>query len=294
MRQTISDAPYKQQLIRSFNKAANHYDSIAILQRETADRMMQRLQWVKIKPQIILDLGCATGYCSELLQHYYPDAKVISIDLAYQMLISQSAQKRCQNKICADALQLPLADHSVDMIFSNMMLPWCSQLDQLFSELSRVSCKEGLLMFTTVGPDSLREMRECWTAIDRYSHINNFVDMHDIGDALIKTQFLDPVMDTENLELKFPRVELILQDLKQMGSVNLSENKRQGLMIKKSIDEFIKNYQSFRDKDGYYPVTCEVIYGHAWNSGLTSASTVDQSGDISISLAHLRRRLRNV
>lgn len=294
MNQHPHNSAYKKQLIKFFNKAAAHYDSVSMLQQETANRMLQRLEWVTLQPQVIVDLGAGTGYCSDLLQQRYPSSMIISIDIAYEMLITDQVRNRCQNKICADAYQLPLADHSVDLVFSNMLLPWCSHLEVIFQELCRVIRPDGLLMFSSLGPDTLQELRASWSKVDNYSHINDFTDMHDVGDKLMQAHFIDPVMDSENIVVKYPRVDLILQDLKKMGSHNLTAKKRRGLMNQSCINKFIDSFADYRLDDGFYPVTCEVIYGHAWGSGLSAASTIDQAGDISIPLMQLRRRLRSL
>jgi malonyl-CoA O-methyltransferase len=281
------------QIAKSFNKIASHYDQVAILQREVAHRLVERLDYIKLHPEIIVELGSATGYCTHLIQQRYPQAKIISIDLAFNMLRYASENPHTQiNAICADAYHLPLQDNSVDLIISNMMLPWCDDHVSLFRECHRVLRPEKLLMFATLGPDTLKELRLSWVSADDYPHVNSFTDMHDIGDALVHAQFLDPVMDSENIQLLYPRVELILKDLKMMGSQNMNINKRRSLLSKIRFKQFLSAYEKYQLDDSQFPVSCEITYGHAWSANIHEGLAADNEGTVSIPLEHLRRLIR--
>jgi malonyl-CoA O-methyltransferase len=283
----------KSQIAKAFNKIADGYDQVALLQREVAHRLIERFDYIKLQPRKIVELGSATGYTTQLIQQRYPDAEILCIDLAFKMLLIANQKFSPHIKlICADANYLPIPDNSVDLIISNLMLPWCDDLGPLFRECHRVLKPEKLLMFTTLGPDTLKEMRISWAAVDQYAHINAFTDMHDIGDALIHEKFLDPVMDVENVQLLFPRVELILQDLKMMGSQNMNPNKRQSLLGKKMFNQFLEAYQKYQLQSNEYPVTCEIIYGHAWSTNLHDGLSADQEGNFSFPLTHLKRLIR--
>lgn len=283
----------KAQIAKSFNKNASHYDRLALLQKEVAYRLIERLDYIKLQPRTIVELGSATGYCSQLIRQRYPDAEILSIDLALNMLAIASQQSHTNIKfICADAYHLPLPDNSVDLIISNLMLPWCDDFVPLFRECHRVLKPEKLFMFTTLGPDTLKELRLSWAAVDKYPHVNSFVDMHDIGDALVHAQFLDPVMDVENIQLIYPRAELILQDLKMMGSQNLHNNKRLSLLSKIKFKQFITAYEKYQLAPDQFPVTCEIIYGHAWSTTIHEGLSADHAGNVSIPLAQLKRLIR--
>ncbi len=289
----MSESLNKTLIAKSFNKIASHYDQLALLQNEIAHRLIERLEYIKLQPQIIIELGTATGYCSQLIQQKYPDAEIISLDLSIEMLrIARKKSLKQISLICADAYRLPLRDNSADLIISNLMLPWCDELVLLFQECHRVLKSEKLLMFTTLGPDTLKELRLSWAAVDDYPHVNSFIDMHDIGDALVTSQFLDPVMDVENIQLIYPRAELILQDLKMMGSQNLHYNKRRSLLGKIKLKEFLAEYEKNQKASDQFPVTCEIIYGHAWSAHVHDGLSADHAGNVSIPLAHLKRLIR--
>lgn len=283
----------KSQIAKSFNKIAANYDQVAILQREIAHRLVERLDYINIHPEVIVELGSATGYCTQLIQQRYPQAKIIAIDLAFNMLSYAIEKSPTQiNPICADAYHLPLQDNSVDLIISNMMLPWCDDHEMLFRECHRVLRPEKLLMFTTLGPDTLKELRLSWASVDNYPHVNVFTDMHDIGDALVQAQFLDPVMDSENIQLLYPRTELILQDLKMMGSQNMNCDKRKSLISKSKHTQLLSEYEKYRLDSGEVPVSCEITYGHAWSANWHEGQAADNEGTVSISLEHLKRLIR--
>lgn len=277
----------KNKIGASFSQAAASYDHVAVLQREVGQRIMGRLTYIKIAPEIIVDLGAGTGYCSRLLEKNYRKSSVYVIDLAQNMLVQakkQSSWLTRQRFIQADMSCLPLADHSVDFIFSNMVLHWCGDLHQVFNELRRVLRPNGLLMFSTLGPDTLKELRASWQQVDNYSHVNAFIDMHDVGDALLKAQFADPVLDMEYFSLTYPDVFLLMQELKRLGAHNLNYGRKLGLTGKQQLHAMMSAYEQFRDSQGQLPATYEVIYGHAW------APAITKSQDIQVPLSTIKRR----
>jgi len=254
--------------MRSFNRAAKGYDKVAVLQRTIGQRMLDRLQLMRITPTWIVDLGAGTGYCSKLLAEAYPNAKIIAVDFAEQMLRQAESQsgKGSVHCLAADAVQLPLADHSCDFIFTNFMLPWCLDLERLFTEFQRVLKAGGLLMFSTLGPDTLKELRQSWHKVDQFTHVNPFFDMHDVGDLLLQCRFVDPVMDMEKMTLTAKNPKKLVTDLKAMGSKLLVEERNPGLVTRNRLQQMLTHYQQFQYADGRYPATFEIIYGHAWGS----------------------------
>ena len=254
----------------SFEKAAAGYDDAAILQREIGNRLLDRLDYIRFQPQRILDVGAGTGDCSFYLADFYKKTDVIALDFATAML-QQAKQKRSWKQrlssrykfITADAYQLPLVDNSVDMIFSNLALQWCTDLEQVFKEFRRVLKPNGMLLFSTFGPDTLKELRTCWQQVDDYAHINDFVDLHLVGDAMVKSGFSDPVMDMEMITVTYPDVKSIMRDLKQIGAHNVNETRAKGLTGKQTLSKLVDAYEIYR-ADSILPVTHEVIYGHAW------------------------------
>ena len=190
----------RRQIKQSFERAAQTYDAAAALQREVCDRLAERLDYVKLAPARVLDLGCGTGQGVELLRGRYRNAHCLGLDLAESMLRATAARFgwwRRPSLLCASADRLPLADASVDLVFSSMTFQWCPDLDRLFAEIRRVLRPEGLLLFSTCGPDSLAELRQAWAQVDGYTHTSRFVDMHDVGDAMVRAGLADPVLDVE-------------------------------------------------------------------------------------------------
>lgn len=252
---------------KGFDRAAHSYDDAAILQREIGDRLLERLDLVKLQPQRVVDLGCGTGKISEALLQRYRKAEVIGLDLAYsmvQMTRSRGGWWRKPSGICADVLQLPLRKDSVDMVVSNLMLQWCNDLPAAFGQLCQAIRPEGLFLFSTFGPDTLKELRHSWGQVDGYTHGSRFVDMHDVGDALLQAGFRDPVVDMEIITLTYAEVRGLLLDLKAIGANNATVGRNRGLTGKQKMQAFYRAYEAFRQDDGKYPATYEVIYGHAW------------------------------
>lgn len=269
----------KRMVRRSFEQAAASYDQSAVLQREICDRMLSRLEYIKYVPARIIDAGSGTGYGTRKLIERYPAAEVIPMDIALTMhdrarhaLIEQLPGwqrwlpfKRHQPKdyICADIEQLPLCEASVGMIWSNLAIQWCNDLKQTFTEAYRVLEDGGLLMFSTFGPDTLKELRQVFESVDSFNHVNRFIDMHDIGDMLVGSGFSLPVMDMEYITLTYEDVKSVMQDLKAIGARNATLGRRRGLMGKATWQQVIDQYEILR-KDGRLPATYEVVYGHAW------------------------------
>lgn len=280
--------PFNRQHIRQhFAAAAPSYDEAAVLQRAVAEHLDERLDLVTLKPNKIVDMGAGTGILTAKLLNRYPKAEVFAVDLAYPML--QQAQQNLQRPkhgwlpaaLCeslnwtkcpahlvnADAYALPFADGSVDLLVSNLMLQWCEDLDAVFREFRRIVRPEGLILFTTFGPDTLKEIRAAWQQADPdrdpSQHVNTFIDMHDIGDALIRAGFGQPVMDVEHFTLTYEKPIQALKDLKAIGATSASRSRQKGLMGKQRFTRMLEAYQQF-EKNGRIPATYEVVHGHAW------------------------------
>jgi malonyl-CoA O-methyltransferase len=168
-----------------------------------------------------------------------------------------------QMQVCGDIESLPLAAKSVEMVWSNLAIQWCNDLPATFAELHRVLKVDGLLMFSTFGPDTLKELRRAFDGVDRHNHLNRFTDMHDIGDMLVHSGFAEPVMDMEYLTLTYDDVRGVLQDLKSIGAHNATTGRPRGLMGKNAWARLVENYERLRS-NGKLPATFEVVYGHAW------------------------------
>lgn len=265
----------KRQLRQAFERAAVSYDQAAVLQREVCERMLLRLDYIKHTPDWILDMGSGTGYGSRKLSERYPRSKLVAVDIALAMHLQARpplprwqqwlplAKRSVTHYVGADIEQLPLRDGCVDMIWSNLTIQWCNDLKQTFAETHRVLKSGGLLMFSTFGPDTLKELKQVFKTVDNYSHINRFVDMHDIGDLLVSSGFATPVMDMEYITLTYDEVMNIMRDLKAIGAHNVTHGRQRGLTGKGRWQQMVKHYESFRQA-GRLPATFEVVYGHAW------------------------------
>jgi len=284
----------------AFQRAAASYDSAAVLQREIADRLVERLDLIKHEPARVLDVGSGTGYCTRLLARRYPRAHVIGVDIALAMVCAAARRgrprwwvgRRARDRyVCGDAESLPVAARSVDMVVSNLTLQWCNP-DAAFSEFARVLRPGGLLMFTSFGPDTLRELRTAWMTVDDTPHVHDFIDMHDLGDALVRARFAEPVMDVERLTLTYSGVIGVLRDLKAIGAHNVARNRSPGLTGKRRFAGFRSAYEAMATPDGRVPATYEVIHGHAWSPLLDSGSARRADGVVTIPLTRLGRGRR--
>ena len=260
---------------RNFARAATAYDGSAVLQREVASRMLERLDYVKIAPQRVLDVGCGTGGSLTALGERYPKSFVFGADASEAMLQAGRGQRKrmrwllpfmrgnTASLLSADAQALPLKTASVGLIWSNLMLHWVDDPLAAFRESHRVLDIGGLLMFSTFGPDTLKELRACFS--DGHEHTHRFVDMHDYGDMLVECGFADPVMDVEILTMTYPGVDELFSDLRRNGASCAMQTRRSGLMGRQAWQAARAAYERLL-KDGRLPATFEVVYGHAWKA----------------------------
>lgn len=253
---------------RSFNRAANSYDHHAVLQREVESRLLERIEFHRIEPALILDLGCGTGSASHLLAARFQKANIIALDWATAMLakieLEADSESRVRvNRLCADMHALPLASRSVGLVFSNLALQWAHDLPAIFSEFRRVMKPGAMLMFTCYGPDTLYQLKQAWREVDGLPHVNDFPDMHDIGDELMSAGFSEPVMDAERLTLEYPDVLSLMHELKALGAHNVASQRLRGLTAKTTMQAMLMAYEQF-SRDDRYPACFEVIYGIAF------------------------------
>lgn len=275
----------------SFDTAAGAYDAVAVVQAEVRRRLLERLQLFQIRPRRILDAGCGTGHGARALLQHYRGAGVVALDLAPGMLQATRRRRpwlRRLDTVCADAAAIPLADASVDFVFSNLMLQWCNAPDCVFAEFRRVLRPGGLVLFTSFGPDTLKELRAAWRVADGHTHVNRFIDMHDLGDALVRAGLQAPVMDMEHLTLTYPDVRSLMRDLRTMGASNATLGRRRGLTGRRRIAQVEAHYESLRT-GGRLPATWEVVYGHAW-AGARRDEVGTASGEFAVPFSQIGRR----
>jgi malonyl-CoA O-methyltransferase len=279
----------KKQMQRAFNHAAKNYDQQASLQQAVANNVLNRLEFLKINPENIVDLGAGTGYCLKRLRSFYPDANVVAVDIAENML--QCAQQHCSrdNKVhylCSDMRSIALQSHSVDLVMSNLAIHWEEDIACCFAEVERILAPGGVFLFSTLGVDTLKECRQSWQAVDNHIHVHPFFDMHDVGDALMQTHFSAPVMDVEYITLMFQSVKQFAKQLKGLGVHNSHQQRMQGLTSRARWQQFEAHYEQCREADGL-PATYEVIYGIAWKP--TQPKRSHTLGEVR--LDHIKRRM---
>jgi malonyl-CoA O-methyltransferase len=277
---------------RSFDRAATTYDAAAVLHAEVRGNLLARLDLMALTPRVVLDAGAGTGHASRALKRRYPKALVIALDSSQRMLQAARRQQswlRPFDRVCADAGHLPVADATVDLIISNLMLQWCDP-DQVFAEFRRVLAPHGLLSFTSLGPDTLRELRSAWRAVDSCTHVNQFIDMHDTGDALVRAGFAAPVLDVERYTLTYLDVQRVAADLKATGAHNSTMGRSRSLTGRRQFAAMQTAYESFR-QEGRLPATYEVVFAHAW----TPAAGRQQSrrDPAIVSLDDIKQQLRS-
>jgi malonyl-CoA O-methyltransferase len=254
------------QIKRSFERAARRYDEVAVLQARVRERLVARLDLVKLEPELVLDLGCGTAHAAEALARRYPRARVLALDLAEAMLTIARRRHRFRRPVslaCGDLSRLPLPAACADLVYCNLALQWCDDLDAALGELLRVLKPRGLLTFTTFGPDTLKELRAAWAEADSGVHVHDFLDMHDIGDALVRAGFAEPVLDVEMYTLTYADSRALLRDLKALGARNASVERARGLTGRSRFTDFEAAYERLR-RDGVLPATYEVVYAQAW------------------------------
>jgi len=254
----------------SFDRAASSYDHHAVLQREIESRLLERIEFQRHEPAMILDLGCGTGSASRSLAGQFPQAGVIALDWAPSMLLKVSESMEAAHlptgglsRLCADMHSLPLAARSVDLIFSNLALQWSYDIPAVFREFRRIMKPDAMLIFTCFGPDTLHELKQAWRAVDDLPHVNDYPDMRDIGDELLAAGFREPVMDAERLTLEYPDVMSLMRELKGLGAHNVASQRLNGLTGKSRMNAMLRAYEPFRREDRY-PASYEIVYGTAF------------------------------
>ena len=273
---------------RHADRASSTYDEYAVLAARLRAQMIERLGWISFEPEVVLDLGCGTGHAAIALAGRWPKARIVALDFAPGMLLEtgrHDAAGRCE-RVCADAFDVPLPDASVDLVFSNLLLPWCTDLDALFGEVARLLRPRGLFTFTTCGPDTLAELRDAWRQADNGTHVHPYTDMHDIGDGLIRAGLVEPVLDVSRFTLTYPDLAAVTRDLKLTGAQNAASDRPRGLTGRARWRAVERGYESHR-RDGLLHASVEVVFGQAW-AGLGGT---ERDGEFAFPVSALRRRV---
>jgi len=249
---------------RRFDRAAASYARASRLESEVGARMLERLDYIKRVPRRVLDAGSGPLRDARLLARRYRQSDVIALDFSRGMLRAgrgwfDGFGKR--TSICADFARLPFAPGSLDLVWSNMALHWAADPLAALREFHRVLAVDGLLMFSTLGPDTLAELRQAAGA----ARVHAFADMHDLGDMLVGAGFAEPVMDMERLTLVYADGPALLADLRASGQTSARADRAPGLAGRGFLAALHARLAAQR-RDGKLPVSFEVVYGHAWRA----------------------------
>ena len=277
---------------RAFSRAAASYAKTAVLQREVEDRLLERLEYAARAPERVLDLGSGPGRASVAMRERFPKAQVIALDAALPMLAQLRRHWwRPVQGVCGEAESLPLRTGSVDLVFSSLCLQWCSDLPRVLDELRRVLRPGGLLLLSSFGPDTLKELRASWAAADSAAHVNRFADMPVVGDALMAAGFRDPVLDLETWTLTYGDAKTLMRELKAIGASNADADRPRGLTGKARLQRMLAAYEPLR-RDGVLPATYEVIYAQAFAPAEGQPRRTPQGEIATFSPDSLRRNIR--
>ena len=275
MQQTPAEAGISRRAVRAhFGRAARSYSAAAVLQHQVEDQLLEGLDAVKTPPEWVLDVGCGPGRGLQSLRKQFPQAQILGLDWAVPMLqqipeaLTQTRRwgmlpnKALVHRVAGDAAALPLANSSIDLLFSSLCIQWCLDLPQLFGEWRRVLKAKGLVLFSTFGPDTLQELRRAWAGVDSGVHVNHFYDMHDIGDAMMRAGFSNPVLSTERFVLSYDNPRAVIQELKHIGATNAMSARKSGLGGRSALQAMLQNYPL--NAEGRAEASFEVVFAQAY------------------------------
>jgi len=275
---------------RSFDRATS-FDAASFAHDETRRRLLERLDLFDLAPRVAVDLGCATGRGAVALAERYPDARVLAVDSSAVMLHAASERAAAMPSVAAlggDAERLPLRDQSVQLILANLVLPWCRP-PTVFAEAARVLEAGGLLLFATLGPDSLQEVRSAWGAADSALHVHAAFDLHDIGDLALAAGLAEPVIDVDRFEVTYSSVARLVDDLRSCAAVNVAAGRRRALTGPRRWQAFERALLA-GGGGARFAITLELVLGQAWGREPRPPRRVHGSGEIAVPVATLRRR----
>ena len=284
-------------VVRQFRRAYATFDAHAAVHENVGARLRERLELLLVAPRRVLDLGCRSGYQLEALRGRYPDADVVGADPAPGAAPAPPSswpawlrrRPRPAPRVAADPHRLPFADASFELVVSNLLLPWCHAPHAVFGEVARVLVPGGAFLFTSAGPDTLREYRAVWAGIDAHLHGFGLVDMHDLGDALLGAGFAAPVLDRDEVRVDYPSIDALQEELRGVGAGNVARGRRAGLMAP-SVRKSLREGALASAAADRFPVTLELVQGHAWK-GAEAAPRSGPGGERYVSVESLRDSL---
>ena len=285
----------RQAARRRASRAAPTYLDGARLEAEVGSRMLERLDYVRVAPQRILDAGCGPAPQAPQLARRYRGAQILALDHSRAMLaravagsgmLARLLGRSAPRRVCADLDRMPIAAGTIGLAWSNMALHWLDQPLAALREIGRVLAADGLLMFSTLGPATLKELRSACAAADGCPRVHAFIDMHDLGDMLLAAGFADPVMDMETLTLTYRDAHALFADLRATGQTSSLAARPRGLLGRTRFAAIVREL-SAQARDGRIPATFEVIYGHAWKG--VRSRTADGAAIVRTDLIRSRR-----
>jgi malonyl-CoA O-methyltransferase len=285
---SLDDAlPEKRAARRAFDRARN-FESACFIHDEARARLVARLELLRIAPSVALDLGCATGRAASSLAARYPGARIVAVDSSPGMLRLAAAASSASTVtvVGGDAEALPLRGGCAELMLANLVLPWCRP-DRLFAEAARVLADGGALLFATLGPDSLQEVRAAFAAVDDKIHVHAAFDMHDLGDLAVASGLAEPVLDVDRIEVTYADVASLVRELRAIGGINTAGGRRRTLTGRRRWGRFVERLP--RGGDGRLAVTVELILGQAWGRGV-AALPGSGTSEIRVPIESLRKR----
>ena len=250
-------------IAESFDRIAANYDRYAALQQEAGRRLLERVEFRRLEPARILDLGCGSGSTAAALKKTFRKARVLGLDLSPGMLAEarrKSTLTRPFRLLCADMARMPLAARSVDLVFANLSVLWVAQPEKLFAEVRRVLRPDGMFLFSGFGQGCLRQLSATWPALDERVQLPIFPDLLETGDALTAAGFREPVMDADRITLHYPALESLMGELEATGTAQLVRGWQHW---RENLDALEQVWQPLR-VEGRYPLSYEIVYGAAF------------------------------
>jgi malonyl-CoA O-methyltransferase len=285
---SLDDAlPEKRAARRAFDRA-REFESACFIHDEARARLVARLDLLRVAPSVAVDLGCATGRGASSLAARYPGARILAVDSSFGMLRSAAAatSRSAVSVLGGDAEALPLRAGCAELVLANLVLAWCHP-DRVFAEAARVLAAGGAFLFATLGPDSLREVRAAFAAVDEKIHVHAAFDMHDLGDLALASGLAEPVLDVDRIEVTYADVASLVRDLRAVGATNTAGGRRRAITGRRRWGRFVERLP--RGGDGRLAVTIELILGQAWGRGVAALPQLGSS-EIRVPVTAIKRR----
>jgi malonyl-CoA O-methyltransferase len=283
--------PDERSARRGFAKASKTFDDADVVHAYARDALLGRLDYLKLDPRAIADIGCGTGKGLIELRRRFPSSLVLGIDSSIEMCREAAARAGAEAHIVVGNVErAPVRAGTIDLIVANLVLPWCNA-EQLFAEAARVLSAQGLLLFSTLGPDTLGEVRRAWARVDSEIHVHAAFDMHDLGDLAAAAGLAEPVVSAERIQLTYGHVDSLVRDLRACGGVNAAAGRRKTLTGPRRWQRFAREIGE-NAAERRLAITVELIYGSAWGRGHRPGKRVPPRTETAVPLDAIGRSSR--